>query len=119
MKSLASGFAFLLGIVLILQGIWELVSPVVLFIFTGNMLHGIIHLVLGLLGICAAVQNRARGFCLFLGLLLLVVSGLWFLPATHGLVVRLLNINTAVTILNLTVAFLSLLVATVSRPSTP
>ena len=61
------------------------------------------------------MRGGGRGFCFFLGALLPVVTGLWFLPATHDLVVRLVNINPAVTALNLTVAVIALAVAVLSR----
>lgn len=115
MKSLANGFAFLLGLVLIVQGIWECLNPMILGIFSGNATHGIIHILLGLVGLWAGITSHASGYLTFIGVLLCVVSGLWFLPATHDLIVSLLNINTAVTTLNLIVSALSLLIAFASR----
>ncbi len=109
------GFVILIGLFLLLEGIWELFSPVVFGVFTSNALHGGIHIVLGVVGLFAVFRGGARGFCFFLGALLLVVDTLWLLPATHELVVRLVNVNQPVAILNLVVALMSLLVAFASR----
>ncbi|HSH39225.1 MAG TPA: hypothetical protein VK993_10595 [Chthoniobacterales bacterium] len=40
MKSPANQFAIIIGIVFIIQGVWELFSPVVAVVLTGNVLHG-------------------------------------------------------------------------------
>ena len=107
-KSLADRFAILIGLFLLMEGIWELFSPVVFVVLTGNVLHGVIHIVLGLIGISLGWKARARGFCIFLGLLLLVVGGLWFVPGPKELITQLLNVNQAVALLNLTVGAIAL-----------
>lgn len=114
-KSLVSGFAIIVGAFLVIEGIWELFSPVVFGVLTSNTLHGTVHIVLGLIGIFAGLRGGARNFCIFLGALLLVVDLLWFIPATNGLIVRLFNVNQPVAILNLIVAVASLAVAFSSR----
>lgn len=108
MKSLADRFAILIGLFLIVEGIWELFSPVVFVVFTGNALHGVIHIALGVIGLWLGWKARARGFCLFLGVLLLVVGGLWFVPGPKELIIKLLNVNQAVAILNLIVGAIAL-----------
>ncbi len=108
-KTLADRFAILIGLFLLIEGIWELFSPVVFVVLTGNLLHGVIHITLGLLGIWLGWTARARGYCIFLGLLLLLVGGLWFVPGPKELIVQLLNVNQAVAILNLIVGAISLL----------
>lgn len=82
-----------------------------------NALHGVVHILLGFVGVFTALRGGARKFCLFLGALLLVVDLLWFIPATNGLIVGLFNVNRPVAILNLIVALASLGAAVLYRPS--
>ncbi len=108
-SAVISRFAQILGVFLLIEGIWELFSPVVFGVLSGNVTHGIIHIVLGVLGLWTGTRGGARGFCIFIGLLLLVVGALWFVPSGHELIVRLLNVNQAVTFLNLIVGAIALL----------
>jgi hypothetical protein len=114
-KTIADRFALLIGVLLIIEGIWELFSPVVFVVLTGNVTHGIIHILLGFIGVWTGWNARARGFCIFLGLLLIAVGALWFIPAGNELVVRLLNVNQAVACVNLIVGAISLIAGLASR----
>jgi hypothetical protein len=114
-KTIADRLALIIGILLIIEGIWEFFSPVVFVVLTGNVTHGIIHIVLGLIGAWTGWNARARGFCIFLGLLLIAVGILWFIPAGNELVVRLLNVNQAVACVNLIVGAILLIAGFASR----
>jgi hypothetical protein len=107
---LSRRFAVLLAIFLVVEGVWELFSPVVFGIFSGNPLHGGIHILLGIAGFVAATKGTARGFLLGVGGLLLVVGILWFVPGASTLVVSLLNVNFAVACLNIALGVISLLI---------
>lgn len=115
-KSLADRFAIFIGLFLVIQGGWEFFSPVVFGILTGNALHGFIHLLLGVVGVLLGWAARARGFCLFLGVLLLVVGGLWFVPGPKETIIHLLNVNQAVALLNLIVGAVALVFGLISKP---
>lgn len=110
-----SGFAAIVGVFLIIEGLWELFSPVVFGVLTSTPLHGAVHILLGLVGIFTALRGGARKFCIFLGALLLVVDLLWLIPPTNGLIVRLFNVNQPVAIMNLVVALISLALPLLSR----
>lgn len=107
-KSFSDRFALVIGLLLIVEGVWELFRPVVFVVLTGNVLHGVIHIALGLFALYLGWKARARRFCIFLGLLLLVVGALWFVPGPKELIVQLLNVNHAVAVLNLLVGAISL-----------
>lgn len=115
-KSLADRFALGIGLFLFVQGVWEFFSPVVFGVLTGNVLHGMIHIMLGVIGVLLGWAARARGFCLFLGVLLIVVGGLWFVHGPKELIVRLLNMNQPVALLNLVVGAVSLVLGLISKP---
>lgn len=70
-NSPASAFAVAIGIVLSVEGLWGLVSPVVFGVFTTNLPHAAIHIVVGLYGVAVGLGREAAGYLLFLGALLL------------------------------------------------
>lgn len=112
MRKAADIFAIPIGVFLLVEGIWGLTSPPMVFgVLTTNTTHAIIHVLLGLIGIATGWAGRARGFCIFLGILLLAVGVLWFVPGANELVVRLFNVNRAVAWLNIVVGILALIAA--------
>ncbi len=110
-------FSISLGAFLVIEGIWGLFSEVVFGIFTTNMVHAIIHIILGITGIVLGIKQNAGGFCTFLGLLLLSISAIWFIQGVDSFLIRLLNVNEPVAILNAVVGFLSLIVVYYRRPN--
>ncbi|MGI8481432.1 MAG: DUF4383 domain-containing protein [Chthoniobacterales bacterium] len=105
-----NGLAIFVGAFLLIEGIWGLTSPVVFGILTTNLTHAIIHIALGVIGIVLGWKRRARGFCIFLGTLLLAVGILRFVPGAAEIIVRLLNVNMAVAWVNIAVGVVALLV---------
>lgn len=104
-------FAIVIGAFLLIEGIWGLTSPVVFGVLTTNLTHAIIHIFLGLIGIVTGWRKQARGFCIFLGILLLAVGLLRFVPGAGGIILSLLNVNIAVAWLNIVVGAVALLVS--------
>lgn len=104
-------FAIFIGAFLFIEGIWGLTSPVVMGVLTTNTTHALIHILLGLVGMVTGIRGRARGFCIFLGVLLLAVGVLWFLPGANEIIVRFLNVNRAVALLNIVVGAVALILA--------
>lgn len=112
-----NAFALLIGAFLLIEGIFGLTSPVVFGVLTTNLTHAIIHILLGVVGIGLGWMGRARGYCIFLGILLLIVGLLRFVPGASEFVVRILNVNPAVAWLNIVVGAVALLVAFMTNPS--
>ncbi len=104
-------FAMLIGAFLLIEGICGLKSEVVFGVLTTNHTHAIIHILLGLTGLVTGMMRRARGFCIFLGILLVAVGVLWFVPGVRETIVSILNVNQAVAILNIVVGAIALLVS--------
>ena len=104
-------FAVILGLFLVIEGFWGMFSPIVFGIFTTNLLHATIHLLLGVTGIYLGTRNKARNFSLYVGVLLLAVGILYFVPAVDDLIIQLLNVNNAVAFLNIIVGILAVLLA--------
>jgi hypothetical protein len=112
---LSRRFATLLGLFLVVEGIWELFSPVVFGVFSSNTLHGVIHIALGVIGLWVARKGTERSWLIGVGGLLIVVGCCYFIPGTSRLVVSLLNVNTAVAIFNVIVGVVCLGVALISE----
>lgn len=111
MRKATDIFAIVIGAFLLIEGIWGLTSPVVFGVLTTNLTHAVIHIVLGLIGIATGWRGQARAFCIFLGILLLAVGLLRFVPGASELIVSLLNVNLAVAWLNIVVGAVALLVS--------
>ncbi len=110
----AAPFAMIAGVFLIIEGIWGMFSPMVFGVFSTNKLHATIHIVLGVLGIYTAMNKGARMWCMLVGLLIIVVGVLRFVPGIGDIIVSLLNVNEAVAIFNIVVGAAALLVAKMS-----
>lgn len=108
-------YAPLLGAFLLVEGIWGLFSPVVFGVLTTNLLHAVIHITLGIAGIWTGLKGGSRGYCMFVGALLLAVGILRFVPGVNDLIVAILNVNPAVAYVNIVVGIVTLLVALAGR----
>ncbi|MGI8813618.1 MAG: DUF4383 domain-containing protein [Pyrinomonadaceae bacterium] len=107
----SSIFAILIGGFLVIEGIWGEVSDVVFGALTTNRIHATIHILLGVLGIWTGLRGGARPFLIFLGILLIAVGVLRFVPVVGDLIVQLLAVNHAVAYFNIVVGIVSLIVA--------
>ena len=114
---ISSRFATIIGAFLLIEGVWGLFSPVVFGVLTTNMLHASIHIVLGIIGIYTGMKGGARGFSLYLGILLVAVGVMRFLPVLGDITVSLLNVNQAVAIFNIVVGLIAIGVARASAPA--
>ena len=114
---LSRRFAMVLGVFLLIEGVWGLFSPIVFGVLSTNTLHAVIHIVLGAVGIWAGRSGAARNYLLGVGGLLLLVGILRFVPGASDLVVSLLNVNVAVGYFNIAVGLISLAIG-FSAPKT-
>ena len=94
----AAPFAMIAGIFYLSDGIWGLFSPITFGVLSTNLLHTIIHIAMGVLGIYAARTHFARMWCIGVGLIVLPVGVLYFVPGISQLLVSLFNVNQAVSI---------------------
>ena len=109
MRDLPQAFALVIGVVFTIVGLLGfLLNPtggVLLGIFAVNLVHNVIHLVVGLLGIAAAFTGWSRLYAQGLGIVYLLVGILGFIPGltTDGLLLGLVHINLADNLLHLVV----------------
>lgn len=113
----AAPFALVVGIFLIVEGLWGMTSDVVFGVLTTNRLHATIHILLGVLGIYTAMTRGARAWCTSVGILIVVVGILRFVPGVNGIIISLLNVNEAVAIFNIVAGIAALAVARMSPVS--
>lgn len=115
-SSATNTLAVLTGAFLLIEGIWGLFSTEVFGILTTNTAHAVIHLLLGGTALILGIKHRAKGFCIFLGLLLVIVGLLRFVPGGDEVIVSLLNVNVPVAVLNLILGAVLLATAAYKRP---
>jgi hypothetical protein len=118
-RRLSGGYAIALGAFLFIEGVWGLFSNVVFGVLTTNITHAVIHIVLGAVGAGLGWRGPARGYCLFLGLLLPVTGLLRMLPATGPYVMEILNLNVAGARLNIIAGGIALLLSVLSGRGAP
>jgi hypothetical protein len=111
----ASRFALIIGILLLVEGIWGLFSFKVFGALTTNPSHAVIHIALAVAALWAWRSGRACGYSTFLGILLLVVGILWFMPGTQWVIIQFLNVNLAGAWVNIGIGLVALLCARISR----
>lgn len=114
-RGLSSILAIVIGVFLLIEGIWGETSDVVFGVLTTNRIHATIHILLGIAGIYTGLKGGARGFLIFLGALLAVVGVLRFVPVIGDLIISILNVNPAVAYFNIAVGVVCLLVAFASN----
>lgn len=108
---LCEGFAMLIGVFLIVEGIWGMFSNTVFGILSTNKTHALIHIILGVTGLYFGRQGGARSYCIFLGILLLLVGILRFIYGADELLIRLINVNEPVAYLNIIIGAIALVLA--------
>ncbi|MEK6918918.1 MAG: DUF4383 domain-containing protein [Nanoarchaeota archaeon] len=110
MNNTQKTFALILGIVLLLVGIWGFFTTSILGIFGVNMIQSVIHVIVGLLGIYAGTKGMGYGYNMAVGWGGIVLGILGFVPGVDSLLMSLLNINTAITVLHLVIGVVCLAV---------
>ena len=115
-EGISSRFAIIIGVFLLIEGVWGFFSPVVFGVLTTNVLHACIHVALGLLGLYTGMKGGARSYSLYLGILLIAVGIMRFLPVLGDITVSLLNVNQAVAIFNIVVGAVAVMVSRMSAP---
>ena len=116
-RGISGVFAVIIGIFLLIEGIWGEFSDIVFGALATNRIHATIHILLGIVGIYTGLKGGSRGFLTFLGILLAAVGILYFIPGIGGLIVSILNVNTAVAYFNIAVGIISLIIASIPNRS--
>jgi uncharacterized membrane protein len=109
---LARRVATILGVFLLIEGVWGMFSPVVFGVLTTNVAHAVIHILLGIAGIVMGRGDMARGYLMSVGGLLLLVGILFFVPIASEIILSILNVNVAVAWVNIIVGVICIAVAT-------
>ena len=71
-------WAWIIGVILVLVGIWGFLSEPILGIFATNTWHNLVHLITGLVFIWAGAKNMAKPTNTWLGLIYVLVGILGF-----------------------------------------
>ncbi|MBM3233073.1 DUF4383 domain-containing protein [Candidatus Pacearchaeota archaeon] len=115
MANVQKTFALVLGIVLLIIGLWGFFLPAqkgaILDLFGVNLFQSILHVIAGLFGIWVGIKGEGKGYNLSIGWIGIVLGVLGFIPGVDKMLMDLLNINQSITVLHLVIGIVSLLVA--------
>jgi hypothetical protein len=110
MANIQKTVALIVGIVFVLVGVLGFIPALVpggalLGIFAVNVLHSIVHLLVGILGVAAAYTGWPRLYNRIIGIVYLVLAVLGFIPVLiiNGALLSLVSINLADNLLHLVV----------------
>ena len=104
-------FAVIVGVVLVILGIWGFFQPLILNLFGVNPAQNIVHIIAGALGIWLGTKGSGKGFNLWLGWIALVVGILGLIPGAKDLLAQLLGINSGISWLHIILGIIALIVA--------
>ena len=104
-------YALVLGVVLLLVGIWGFFTESILGIFGVNAFQSVLHVIAGLFGLYVGTSGTGKGYNLTIGWIGIALGVLGYIPVIAGLLASLLNINLAISVLHLVIGVVSLLVA--------
>ena len=110
MANVQKTFALILGIVLLIVGIWGFFQSSILSIFGVNALQSVLHVIAGLFGIYAGTKGSGSGYNSSIGWIGIILGILGFIPGVDTILADLLNINTGITVLHLVIGIVSLIV---------
>ncbi len=102
-------FALILGIVLLILGIWGLTTKSV-FGFGVNIAQSVLHIIAGAFGLYVGSKGSGPGFNKTIGIIGIVLAILGFIPATAEILATQLNVNIAITWLHAIVGVIALIV---------
>jgi hypothetical protein len=101
-------FALVLGIVLLLVGIWGFFTDSILGIFGVNATQSVLHVIAGIFGVYVGTKGAGEGYNSSIGWIGVVLAVLGFVPGASDLLMSLLNVNMATTYLHLVIGVVSL-----------
>lgn len=102
-------FAWILGIILLILGIWGLFTDSVLG-FGVNVSQSVLHIIAGAFGLYVGIKGNGAGFNATIGWIGILLGILGFIPGVSDVLADLLNINTSITVLHLVVGIVALIV---------
>ncbi|MEK6890097.1 MAG: DUF4383 domain-containing protein [Nanoarchaeota archaeon] len=100
-------FALVLGIVLLLVGVWGFFTDSILGIGV-NAAQSVLHVIAGIFGIYVGTKGMGPGYNSSIGWIGIVLAVLGFVPYTAALLGTLLNVNMATTWLHLAIGVVAL-----------
>ena len=104
-------YALVLGIVLLLVGLWGFFTNSILGIFGVNALQSVLHLIAAAFGIWQGTKGDGKTYNTWLGWIGVVLGVLGFVPGVSGLLASLFNINSGISWLHIVIGIVSLGVA--------
>ena len=113
-NQLSNTWAILIGIFLFTAGLWGFFSESVFEVLTTNTLHAVIYIMIGITGLYFWSKADTRLFNIVVGIFLLTIGSLRFIPGPDQIVVNILNVNHAAAYVNIAAGSLGLFIGFLS-----
>ena len=114
MANVQKTFAWVLGIVLLIIGVWGLFTKDIIG-FGVNPAQSVLHIIAGIFGIYVGLKGQGPGYNKTIGWIGVVLGILGFIPSVghdaKGLLMQYLNINMQTSVLHLVIGVIALIVA--------
>ena len=114
---LSNAWAVVMGLFLFTAGLWGFYSESVFEILTTNTLHALIYILIGIAGLYFWSKADTRFFNIVVGIFLLVIGSLRFIPGPDQIVVNMLNVNYAAAYVNIVAGSLGIIIGMLSPKS--
>ena len=105
-------YALILGIVLLIVGIWGFFLPggtgEILKLFGVNYLQSGLHVIAGIFGIYAGTKGEGKGYNSIIGWIALIVGILGLIPGVKETLMNFLSINMEISVLHIVIGIVSL-----------
>jgi len=101
-------YAFILGFLLVIIGIWGFFTESILGIFGVNTLQSVIYIIAGLFGLYVGTNGEGPEYNSMLGWIGLLLGILGFIPGVDTILANLLKINTEISVLHLVLGVITL-----------
>ncbi|MEK6825735.1 MAG: DUF4383 domain-containing protein [Nanoarchaeota archaeon] len=114
MANVQKTFALILGIILLIIGVWGLFQSNILG-FGVNPAQSILHIIAAIFGIYVGMKGEGPGFNKSIGWIGIVLGVLGFIPSVgheaEGLLMQWFNINMQTSVLHLVIGVIALVIA--------
>ncbi|MFT3910865.1 MAG: DUF4383 domain-containing protein [Ferruginibacter sp.] len=111
---LSNTWSVLTGLFLFTAGLWFFFSESVFEILTTNTLHAFLYISIGIAGLYFWSKSDTRSFNIVVGIFLLTIGILRFIPGTNQVIENVLNENYAVAYLNIGAGGIGLIIGLLS-----
>ena len=103
-------YSLILGIVLLIVGVWGFFTNSILGLFGVNSMHSVLHLIAAVCGIYVGLKGTGMTYTAIIGWIGIILGVLGFIPGVKDFLMNMLNVDMGITVLHLVIGIVSLIV---------